>query len=67
MVKDRNVIHASIEVKEIIMFYQSITQVMVEPHRKILWADNSGAGLGRHTTANDETWIDNPQKQAIID
>ena len=34
------------EFKDIILSYPTIKKVMADPHYEILWADNSGAGLG---------------------
>ena len=42
----RDALHVPSKVKDIILHYPSITQVMVEPHCEILWSDNSGEGLG---------------------
>ena len=44
--------HALTEVKEIILSYTSITQVMVDSYCEILWADNPGEYLGNHRTEN---------------
>ena len=51
---NRDSLHAATELNEIIMFYPSITQVLVNSHYEVLWDDSSGAGLGRHPTANYE-------------
>ena len=52
IVISRDAGHATTEVKNIILSYPSSTQIMVDSHCEILCADNSGADLGRHTTAN---------------
>ena len=39
---------------------------MVDSHFEILWADNYGAGLGRHPTENYSPGLDDAQKQEII-
>ena len=39
---------------------------MVASHCEILWADNSGSGLGIHPTSNYGAGLDDPEKQAII-
>ena len=44
--------NASTEVKDIIFYYPYTTQVMLDSHYEILWADNSVSGLGRFTEAN---------------
>ena len=49
IVTAKDVIHAPTEVKETILSYIYITQVMVESYCEILWDYNPGAGLGNHT------------------
>ena len=66
IVTDRDGNHAPTEVKEIIMSYPYINQVMVDSHFEILWAENSGAGLGRQPTAIYGAGLDNPEKHAVI-
>ena len=39
---------------------------MMESQCEILWADNSGAALGGHPTANYASGIYDTDKQAII-
>ena len=58
--------HAPTEVKNIILSHPSITQMMVDSHYYILWADNSGADLGRHSTENCSEVLDDTYKQAVI-
>ena len=58
--------HAYTEVKEIILSYPSITQVMVNSHCEILWADNYEAYLGRHPTEIYSEGLYDVEKQAII-
>ena len=50
----------------IALFYISITRVMLESHCEILWANNSGAYLGRQHTADYGLLADVPDKQAVI-
>ena len=38
---------------------------MVASHCEILWADNSGSGLGIHPTSNYGAGLDEPVKQSI--
>ena len=59
--------HTPTKFINIILYYPSITQIMVESHCEILWADNSGAGLGSYPTANFGSGLDDPSKQAEID
>ena len=66
IVMARDTIHATTEVKGIILYYPYTPQVIVDEHCEILWADNSGAGLGRHPTANHGAGLDNLTKQAMI-
>ena len=54
------------EFKDIILSYPTIKKVMADPHYEILWADNSGAGLGSHPTENYGAGIYYTPKQAII-
>ena len=58
--------HAPTEVKKIILYHPSTTQIMMDPHYVILWADNSGESLGRHPSENYSAGLDDAQKQAII-
>ena len=58
--------HAPTEVKTIILSYPSITQVIVDSHYEILWADNSGANLGCHPKANYAAGLYDADKQAVI-
>ena len=62
----RDSVHAPTEVKNIILSYPSTTQILVDSHCKILWADNSGADLGLHPTANCASGLDDADKQAVI-
>ena len=39
---------------------------MVYSHCEILWAENSGANLGRHPTENYAVGLDDAQNEAII-
>ena len=57
---------ASTEFKNFILFYPSITQAMVESHCEILWANNSGVGLGRHPTEDYGAATDNAENLSII-
>ena len=66
IVTSRDSGNAPTEVKNTILSYTSTTQIMVESHCKILWAENSGANLGRHTTENYASGLDDAEKQAII-
>ena len=52
--------HTPTEIKDIILPYPSITQVMVDSHCEILLAENAGSNMGRHPTAKYS------EKQAII-
>ena len=54
--------HALTEVKEIILSYTSITQVMVDSYCEILRSENSGAGLGSYHTDNYGSGLDEPDK-----
>ena len=58
--------HVPTEIKNIILSYPSITQIMVDSHYEILWADNSGADLGHHPTSKYSAGIYDAEKQAII-
>ena len=58
--------HSPTEVKDIIMYYPSITQVMVDSHCEILWGDNSGSDLGCHPIANYAAGLDDTEEQSII-
>ena len=66
IVTDIDTINSPTEVKNIILSYPSITQIMVESHCEILWADNSGENLGRQPTANYVAAIYDAEKQVII-
>ena len=66
IVIDIDTINSPTEVKNIILSYPSITQIMVESHCEILWADNSGENLGRQPTANYVAAIYDAEKQVII-
>ena len=55
--------HEPTEVKNIILSYLSITQIMVDSHCEILRADNSGANLGRHPGENYSAGIFDAEKQ----
>ena len=59
-------VHAPTEVKNIILYYPSITKIMVDSHCEILWADNSGAYLGCHPTANYAAVLNDVERQSII-
>ena len=59
-------LHVPTEVKDNILSCLYIAKFMVDSHCKILWDDNSGAGLGRHPTANHGEVLDNPESQAVI-
>ena len=54
------------ETKDIILSYPPTTQVMVDSHCEILWADNYGANLGRHPIENHAVGLDDAEKQAMI-
>ena len=54
------------ETKDIILSYPPTTQVMVDSHCEILWADNYGANLGRHPIENHAAGLDDAEKQAMI-
>ena len=43
-------LHELTEVKDTMLYYPSITQVMVDSHCESLWDDNSGVGLGINPT-----------------
>ena len=58
--------HVSTEVKNIIMSYPFITQMMVDSHCEILWADNSVAHLGCHSTTNYAAGLYDASKQEVI-
>ena len=58
--------HAPTEVKNIILSYPSIKQIMMDLHYEIPWAENSGANLGRQPTENYASGLDDAQKQGII-
>ena len=51
IVTTRNGGHIPTENKNIILSYPYTTQDMVESHHKILWDNNSGAGLEIHSTS----------------
>ena len=59
--------YAITEVKDIILYYPSNTQVMVYSHCEILWSDDSGAGLGCYPTENYRSGLDDAAKQEAID
>ena len=63
---DRDAGHPSTEAKNTILSYPSITQIMVDSHCEILWAENSGAYLGRHPTQNYAAGIYGAEKKARI-
>ena len=48
----RETLHATTELKDDILSYQSTTKVMVDLHCEILWTENSGSGLVWHPTEN---------------
>ena len=48
VVKIRDGFHIPTEFTNVISFYPSITQAMVDSHCENMWANNSGEGLGRH-------------------
>ena len=58
--------HTCTEVNNTILSYPYITKIMVKSHFEVLWADNSGADLGRHLTANCSAGQNDADKQAII-
>ena len=58
--------HEPTEVKNIILSNPSITQIMVDSYCEILWAENSGAYLGRHPTENYAAVLDDAANQAVI-
>ena len=66
IVTTRYVVHVPTEFKNVILFYPSITQAMMESHCEIMWDNISGAGLGCHPTADYGAAPDAPEKQAII-
>ena len=55
-------VHITTLVKNVILHYLSTTQVMVDSHFEILWAKNSGEGLGWHPTENYGAGIYDPEK-----
>ena len=57
---------ATTKVKKIVMYYPSITQIMVEAHCEILWADNYGANLGCHPTENYAAGLYDAEKKSKI-
>ena len=58
--------HELTEVRNIILCYPYITQIMVDSLYEILWANNSGADLERHPTRNYASGLDYREKQVII-
>ena len=66
IVTDIDASNSTNEVKNIILSYPPITQIMVDSHCEILWADNSEAGLGCHPTENYVSGIDDPSKKSVI-
>ena len=60
-------VHKPIEIKDIVLSYPSITQVILDSHCEILWYDNSLSYLGHYPTANYASGLDYASKQAIID
>ena len=66
VVTTRDAVHAPTEVKIVILSYPSITQIMVDSHCEILWANNYGAYLGHHPIANYAVRLDESEKQAKI-
>ena len=66
VVTARYVGRAPTEVNNTVLYYPSITQIMLDSQFEILWADNSGANLGSHPISNYAEGIDDAQKQEII-
>ena len=62
----RDGLHATTEVKYIIVSYPYITQSTLDSYIEIMWSDNSGSGLGRHYTENYGVGLDDPDKQEVI-
>ena len=62
----RDVFHVPTEVNNIVLFYPSTTQAMVDSQCEIIWANTSGAGLGRHPTADYVAAADVLTKKEII-
>ena len=52
IVTARDINQAPTKFKNIISYYVSITQAMVDSRFEHIWANNSGAGLGHHPTAD---------------
>ena len=59
-------VHVPTEYKYVIISYTSITQFMVDSQCEIMWANNSGAGLGGHPISYYESAPYSPENQAII-
>ena len=64
--KDIDAVHAPTEVKDIILPYPSIIQLLVDSHCEILWNDSSGAGLGHHPTSDYGSASNNASNKSII-
>ena len=58
--------HEPTEFNNVISFYPSITQSMVDSHRETTWDKNSGAYLGHHPAEDYGTSECVPNKQLII-
>ena len=63
---DRDTHSVTTEVKDIIIYYPSITQVIVESHCEIMWAENFGASLGHYPTANYGSGLYDPVQHTVI-
>ena len=66
MVTDIYGLNEPTEVKDTILYYPSITKVMVDSNCESLWIDNSGVGLGINPTENYEEGLDDSQKLTTI-
>ena len=58
--------HAPTEVKNVIMFYPSITQTTVDSHCEILWDENPGEKIGCHPTKHYSASLYDAEKQSIF-
>ena len=55
--------HAPTYINDTILYWPSITQVIVDSHYEILWDDNYGADFGRHRTGNYSSGLDEAKNQ----
>ena len=66
IVTSRDLNQSPTEFENIILFYPSIKQDMVNSHCEIMWDNNSGAGLGSHPKSDYGSAAGLPDKQGII-